>query len=193
MNGIGIDLSLRSTGLCFSSERKVVFELVQLKKENDEELIIESSTKILEFINNLRKKEEVDYINLEGLSFGSTSSSKDILAGNFWFLRCILKTELPDIPLRIIPVSSWRSPLFNKEERRSMKESDQKMKELKKLKNKDLKDEIKSLDELSSIKHQTYLKLPEIALNNLPKGLTGKNGLYDLTDAYFISRFTPKC
>jgi hypothetical protein len=187
MNILGIDLSLRSTGLCCGNE----FKLIKIKDLDNEDLVIEISKQICYFINEHNPKQ----INLEGLSFDSVSRAKDIIAGTFWYLRCMLKQQFPDIPLNIFPVTGWRNKLFTKEERKLLKEDRQIFNKIK-LSLKGLKGEerilagIKNIKELelnSSIKYLTYLKLP-INIKCIIDEIVQDDGKFDLCDAYFISR-----
>lgn len=183
---LGIDLSLRSAGLCFNNE----FKLIQITKLNDEELLIEISNQICSFIHKCKPNE----INIEGLSFNSISGSKDIIAGNFWYLRCRIHCEFPDIPINIIPVTQWRNPLFTKEERKQLKENVKILKEnkisLKGLIGEERKEaqlKNKELELNASIKYNTFLKLPD-DIKNIINNITQDEGRWDLTDAYWISR-----
>lgn len=190
MSYLGIDLSLRSTGLVYINQDQIDYRLItsDSKKLNDEELLLYNIREILSFVS----KYEPDYIGLEGLSFGSISSSKDILAGNFWFLRTQLYTNYNSI-VEIIPVLTWRSKLFNKEERAELKENDKKVKELKKIITKAPKEEKKQLlldnehlIEKANVKYVTWEKLPEPIKTDFHNiGFT--KGGFDLTDAYFIA------
>lgn len=183
---LGIDLSLRSAGLCFNNE----FKLIQIAKLNDEELLIEIANQICSFIHNCKPVE----INIEGLSFNSISGSKDIIAGNFWYLRCRIHTEFPTIPINIIPVTQWRNPLFTKEERKMLKENttffNKNKISLTGLKGEERKEaqlKNKELEMNASIKYNTYLKLPD-DIKDIINNITQDAGRWDLTDAYWISR-----
>jgi hypothetical protein len=191
MSFLGIDLSLRSTGLVFLNQDHIEYKLItsDAKKLNDEELLLYNIKEILAFIDYHRPK----YIGLEGLSFGSVSSSKDILAGNFWCLRTAIYEKLttPDI----IPVLTWRSKLFDKVERAELKRNMELVKELKKEVAKLPKEEKKQLlldnellIERANIKYVTWEKLPEPIKSDFHKVGFTKGG-FDLTDAYFIADF----
>lgn len=194
MGKLGIDLSLRSTGLCYIDDKgKTEFALIN-KKEDNEALLYENVLTVEKFM----KGKKIDRINLEGLSFNSISSSKDIIAGQFWYLRTELWKAHKEIPLNIVAVLSWRSPLFNKEERAAMKECDGKVKELKRrmrLMDKTEKAaaalENKEYVYGASIKYQTFLKLPKNIQSQI-LSITSKDSKYDLTDAYFIANHDPK-
>lgn len=187
---LGIDLSLRSTGLCFLGKDDVVkYKIVapSAKKFNDEELLIHVAEEICSFIEECQPT----HIGLEGLSFGSLSSSKDIIAGNFWYIRTMIYKNFPDVTLEIIPVLTWRSKLFDKPQRDELKANTLAVKALK-LSFKDLTKEQKAEIALaneemilnSDIKHVTWKKVPE-PLRTEFQGF--KKGCYDLTDAYFIA------
>jgi hypothetical protein len=188
---VGIDLSLRSTGLVYMGKNgEVKYKLVMSdsKNLNDEELLIYNAHEIYKFI----KKCNPSKIALEGLSFNSVSSSKDIIAGNFWYLRAELCKLCPDIEVEIVPVLTWRSKLFNKEERTLLKENNTKVKELKKVLMTLPKEEktkaVLENEQLilnSDIKYVTWAKLPEPYKSEFHK-IGIRKGCYDLSDAYHI-------
>lgn len=192
MARVGIDLSLRSTGLCHIDDKgKATFALV-CNKEDDAELLVKNADDILAFL----KDKKFDAINIEGLSFASASSSKDILWGNFWYLKVRLWQVYPDIPIKIVAVLSWRSPLFNKAERDAIKAADKEVKALK-VEMKGMKKQEKAAFLLeheatilaASTKYQTFLKCPE-AIKKQILAVTTKDGKFDLTDAYFIASYS---
>jgi hypothetical protein len=196
MKIIGIDLSLRSTGLVCVDNSNFDYKLIVTdpKKLNDEELIAYNWTLIELFIT----KHNPTHIAIEGLSFNSLSSSKDLLAGNFWYIRTRLFASYPEIKVDIIPVLTWRSPLFNKEERKSLKECDKKVKDLKKLMKTMTKDqkaecaiENKEIIQGANIKYLTWMKLPDIIKSEFHKVGFTKGG-FDLTDAYFLAKHMEK-
>lgn len=193
---IGIDLSLRSTGLVHINENGelIRFKLVQpsAKEYQDESNLIYNAEEILTFIGRVNPS----VIGLEDLSYNSISSSKDLIAGNFWYLRTQLKIHYPEIPLMIVPVLSWRSPLFTKAERSEKKENDKSLKilkdKLKTIKSKKEKQELaKENEELilkSNIKYLTYNKLPDEIKYEFSE-YNYNNGLFDLSDAYWIANY----
>lgn len=189
---VAIDLSLRSTGLiAIKGDRILEYIIIKsdAKKLNKEELLIYNVEQIMNFID----KYQPDVIGLEGLSFGSISASKDIIAGNFWHLRtAIFKAGYQ---IEIVPVLTWRSPLFNKEERKKLSDDKKKLKELKakwkKITDKSVKkqaliDNSKLILE-TDIKWLTYEKLPVNIREEFDEIGFSKGGA-DLCDAYFIAR-----
>ena len=145
----------------------------------------------MEFIN----KHKPTHIGLEGLSFGSVSGSKDILAGNFWFVRTMISQIFPDIKITIVPVLTWRSKLFTKEERAKLKEYDLEVKKLKKLlpsmDKESKKIALEQNEEIilkSNIKYVTWEKVPEPFKSKF-KELKFNKGCFDVTDAYFIAKY----
>ena len=186
---LSIDLSLRSTGMVYRNGDTIKYKLINPPKEyNDEALIVYIKTQISLFVRECKPT----LIGLEGLSFGSISSSKDIIAGNFWCVREMLYTDFPSIEVEIIPVLTWRSPLFSKEERKSLKEIVLQVKLLKKTMEtltkadkKLLALENEELIRLSDIKYQTWLKVPEPYKSEF-EIYGGSKGKFDLSDAYFI-------
>jgi len=189
---IGIDLSLRSTGICYNDNNETFkFALVcpDAKKYNDEPLVAYMTQEIINFIEDCPRIP--DAIHLEGLSFGSISGSKDILAGNFWHLRVALWNAY--MAADIIPVTSWRSPLFNKEERKLLKENVAAVKKIKEqAKGKSLAErkEIAAANALTilgaDVKYCTYMKLPE-DVKQIIECVTIDKSRFDLCDAYFLS------
>jgi hypothetical protein len=193
MNVIGIDLSLNSTGLVHMSDNyEMVHALVKPdpKKFTSEERLDFVAEQVINFISTTG----ADVIGLEDLSYNSISSSKDEIAANFWRVRCEIKRAFPTIPLHIVPVLSWRSPLFNKVERDKLKADTKFFKEikaeLKLIKDKVIKAEKvlehQDLIQNTNIKYLTYCKLPvdiQATFNNV--GLN--KGAFDLSDAYFIA------
>lgn len=183
---------MRSTGLVYTRGDDLEYKLVtsSSKKINNEELIVYNVESICDFINICRPNQ----INLEGLSFGSASSSKDILAGNFWTLRVEIHKRF-DIPVNIIPVLTWRSPLFDKAERQQHKAYEKQLKELKaSIKGiKSRKDKQAILAENNeivnnaNIKYLTWKKLPANIASQFEDVGLDKGG-YDLTDAYFLAK-----
>lgn len=192
MKYVSIDLSMRSTALvAMDDDGSINYKLVisDSKKINDEQLLMYNAIEIVDFINKHKPK----YVGLEGLSFGSISGSKDIIAGNFWYVRTQIYQHC-DVELEIIPVLTWRSPLFDKEERKTLKENDKLVKQLKKdmkeIKSKTEKSRIlKENEELilkASIKYLTWEKLP-VNIRNMFQEVGFTKGCFDLTDAYFIA------
>lgn len=188
---LGIDLSLRSTGLVSIDKFDIVtYKLItsDSKNLNDEELLNYNANEIIKYI----KEHKIASIGLEGLSFGSISASKDIIAGNFWYLKTRIKLECPEVEVIIVPVLSWRSKLFNKEERKTLKENSASVKllkkELKSLSKEDKKKKAIENEQLilnSDIKYVTWLKLPEPYKSQF-ENIGFKKGCYDLTDAFWI-------
>lgn len=187
---MGIDLSTTSAGVCIGDK----FELIQIKGLDDENLINAIAEEIIEII----KETKPDTINLEGLSLGSLSSRKDFIAGNFWHLRCEIKKNFPSLPINIIPVKTWRCPLFSKEENKLTLAANKIMKaakkQLKGLKGNARKEVAKTIEGYenaklqSDIKYQTFLKLPEDVKIQIINICGETDSRWDLTDAYFISR-----
>jgi hypothetical protein len=136
-------------------------------------------------------------IAIEGLSFNAKSGSKDLIAANFWYLQMELERVYPGVPVHIFPVTTWRCPLFSKEENKIFTADRKLLKEftaaLKLIKDKKERTaftiEHEDLILRTNVKWRTY--------NKLPVDLQAKFGIYgftkgtfDLTDAYFISQYT---
>lgn len=184
---ISIDLSLRSTGICAFQEGELIdFTIIasatgnektktHLPVFNGEDLLIYNADKINEFINH-QDKYALDGIVIEGLSFGGLSGNKDILQGNFWYVRCELhRCCFGIIPIGIVPVTSWRSKTINKIERSEALEKYGKKTYLKKGVYDKLPEEIK-------MRFQEYIT----------KNKLKKDAVYDLADAYFLGIYRIK-
>ena len=189
---VGIDLSLRSTGICAVDFKGnlIDFTLIQSdsKTLNDEELLQYNSTEIVNFTDKIWRanqylgvKAAVEHpewvlskIIIEGLSFGGISGNKDILQGNFWVLRTKLKEFGRDIPIEICPVTKWRSKVISKVEQREAKKNDPK----------------------NGLKLACVEKLPSDVRDRFEKYLDengikrtkSKDPLWDICDAYWISK-----
>jgi hypothetical protein len=181
---ISIDLSLRSTGVCALGPNGTLEDFTLITpEETHEDLLCGISDEILEFISACRHTTgfvPTRGFVIEGLSFNSFSSSKDVIAGNFWNLRCDLFRFYPSVPIGIIPVTSWRSWLLTKEEQKEAK-----------------------LDKKDGLKKACVAKLPDgvrkqfegyLYTREFPESLRKnkdhqEKALYDLTDAYFIGKY----
>ena len=191
MKILGIDLSLRSTGMFIDGQYKLVQS--DPKKLNDEALLVYNAITILDFI----KETKPDFINLEGLSLGSVSSSTDMICGNFWYLRTEIFKTHPHLKINIVPVKTWRCPLFSKADNKLFLENNKKLKALKKeleYEKMDFKGKRQFaadnaeliLD--SNVKYLTWKKLPiEWQDEFYTFGFT--KGCFDLTDSYFLSKY----
>lgn len=189
---LGIDLSLRSTGLVLNY-KPLSYKLIQSdsKKINREQLLMYNWNHVYSYICEHRP----DYINLEALSYDSISQSKDIIDGNHWFIRTNIVHCFPDIQLNLVEVAKWRNILFSSEERKTLKENKKKLKEvtttiktLSSVDKKLLAIENEDLILNSNIKYLTWLKLPDDIKTEFRK-IGFNKGTFDLTDAYFISNF----
>ena len=163
---IGIDLSLRSTGIVRLSLDGYLldFGIVRSPKKTEEDLLIYNSKNIMDFI----RKDDVYSVALEGLSHGGKSSMKDMIDGNFWMVRCAIKKYNNKIRIGAIPVLSWRNKILSKKEQKDARK---------------IKDGLKiyvvnKLDVKIEHKFLEYLKQ-----ENLPN-----RSLYDLSDAYFVAK-----
>lgn len=166
---ISIDLSLRSTGLVSLNDSTLEledFEIISNPELNNEELIIENCRQITDFV----ERNYAENICIEGLSFGSISSTKDLLFGQFWLLR----TKLYKIGnLHIIPVQRWRCrKIFSKEEHEYFK---------------GMKDGLKWMV-VDKVPGDVTFKFNEYIMK---KNLKDK-ALFDLCDAYMMAYFQIK-
>ena len=161
---IGIDLSLRSTGIIRMSQDKELldFEIVRSVTLKEERLLLHNTKKIMKFI----KRDKTYCVALEGLSFGGKSAMKDVIDGNYWMVRCAIRKFNKKIFIGSIPVLTWRNDILSKLERKNAKGVRDGLK-------------IAVVDKLpKDIKgdFEYYLKN-----NNLPK-----KSVYDLADAYGV-------
>jgi hypothetical protein len=106
---------------------------------------------------------------IEGLSFGAVGSAKDILAGLNWGFR-LHSLRYFKFYLGIVPVSQWRSKVLSKEEQREAKAIG---------KDGQKKAVVAKLPDDIRVAFTEYVK---------SKGFK-KESLYDLADAYWISRY----
>lgn len=177
---IGIDLSLRSTGIVVLNEREELqsFKLIQSPKkqyQSQEESIINNATEICKFIkeSSYDMGYAIDGIALEGLSYGGVSGSKDVLYGNYWVLRCALYTNFK-CSQTIIPVAKWRASVITPNEKRKLFE--------------------KYGKGSVSLKQGCVDKLPSYVFDKFGSYIESlkdikKASIYDLSDAYWIAKF----
>ena len=183
MNIIGIDLALRHTGVVILNDKCQIVNtfVISTDKIKDEEIFILYE----EIFQTVLKNYDLDIINIEGLSYGSVSSRRDIIAGLFWYLKMFFFKQ--KLQTNIVPVLSWRNKLFTKQELKNIRLA---KKELKKIDRKKSPEQYKILKDQSDIKLQTYLKLPENVKMQFLKQFKKKADIYDATDAYFIAKYS---
>jgi hypothetical protein len=189
---VGIDLSLRSTGLVCIDEKGDLadYNLVHSTPEqlNDEELLISNITKIITFVEKQYVKFDELRVAIEGLSFAGRSGEKDKIDGHFWFLKVSLKIFFPDVLVGIIPVNSWRSRVLTRQD------SDKYKKRYGKLGVKigcthKLPDYVRNNFQDYIRKYKLDQEKKKGKWKNKPKD---KNPLFDLTDAFFIAEYRRK-
>lgn len=193
---IGIDLSLRSTGIVHVVDKTIVrFSIFDPNPSiKDEELFVKNSTEMTDYILERPPKMLV----IEGFSFGASSGEKDKIHANFWMLRTELWKRKANIPIKVIPVNTWRSPLFTKEERKGLLEATKQCKAekvpIKGLKGDERKlvmERNKILEQRASVKEATVRKLPFDVFKTFDTFITetGRRWeqIYDLTDGYFLA------
>ena len=167
---IGIDLSLRSSGIIRMSQNKKLldYEIVRSATLKEERLLLHNTKKIMEFI----KRDKTYCVALEGLSFGGKSAMKHVIDGNYWMVRCAIRKYNKKIFIGSIPVLTWRNDMLSKLERKKAKGVRDGLK-------------IAVVDKLSEdIKKEFEQYLHK---NNLPK-----KSLYDLADAYGVVTYRHK-
>ena len=199
-NFLSIDLSMRSSGISFFKDGILEDFSIVSNVENNEELIINNIDAIITFIN--KQTCLCTSVVIEGLSFGSKSGSIDIISGQHWYLRCELIKAFPNIEITVIPVTSWRSPLFTKADRVLIKIAKDTLKKeklpctsLKGEPRKEIMAYNKQLELNANIKEWTWKKLePELQkriidyISNNPYN-NNVDGKYDITDSIFLGRF----
>lgn len=121
MINIGLDIGLRSNGLIVQSNEKILdlclvqtFNTLSKKQKTDKRYIIKQNEDII--VYNLNKihafiKPHINdaiRICIEGLSYNSISSSKDLLAGLHWATRAMI-IEKFGIHCEIVYPLKWRA------------------------------------------------------------------------------------
>lgn len=175
MNVVGIDLALRnSASVILDSDFNFVDCCVftsDKKKIDEEELLVYNHRAI----SNFMQAGNATKVFIEGLSFNSASLTKDIIAGNFWYLRTRLKEELA-LSSTIISPASWRAKVFDAEQKAELKE-------------------------YRKVNKGYGNMLKEMALRNVPEEVRGHfikyltdrklagKFIYDLADAYCIAKY----
>ena len=71
-------------------------------------------------MNDIFVKNNITKVKLEGLSFGSKSSSKDLVSASLWLIRILCFKR--NIEFDIVAVTSWRNPLLSKEFNKEIKD-----------------------------------------------------------------------
>ena len=171
---ISMDMSMRSSGLiAFADEEMVDFHVIQTTKDDfpdHEDLIIHIIDDVLNFIEEY----SADAFVIEGMAFAGVSGFKDVIAGIYWGVRTAIWQKFPEVLVGSVPVTSWRAPVLNKEERKYAKENFSPKNE--------------------AIKKATVNKLPTEIYDRFHDYL-GKNKrsikkMYDLADAYFFGVYS---
>lgn len=171
---IGIDLSLRSCGVTVVDACKNLVEIYmhqpkKIKDEAYEDLLINNNNRFREILTEIIEKYDIEQINLEGLSFNSLSSTKDVIDGQYWMLRCFIHKL--NIPLKIFSPANWRK--INK-----IKDPNIKLKDYKKELGKDYW-KILALGKINQVNHDKIIYYCED--NNLKS-----KSEFDIADAYWI-------
>lgn len=169
---VGVDQSKRSTAVVAISDKGYLIDFMLICPAielDNEELLIYHYDELFFFLDKYDNKEKV--LAIEGLSYGSVSSSKDLLAGLFWYIRTRLKVMYPDMLVGVIPCASWRAKVLSKEERQ----------EISKLK---VKDGLKKAT-VSKLPFSVRVRFEDYIRQNSFK----KESVYDLCDAYWIAQY----
>lgn len=169
MKKLGIDLSLRSTGIVLSDDKKIInCWLYQPTEKCYEQLLLDYREYFEKFFN---LGHVFHCINIEDLSLNSKSSVKDVIAANYWNLRCYIHEN--HFHYKVFSPSNWRKV-------QEIIPKDRKQKDLKQELGKDYL-KILAVKKLSSDNFETIAKFKEE--NKLPE-----KTIYDLADAYWISQ-----
>ena len=169
---LGIDQSKRSTGLVLLDQDGELrdFRLICPSMTLDGTELVQYQVKqYCKFLhNNSLDLNPPTVALIEGLSFGSIGSAKDILAGLNWCFRFV-SLEHYKFFLGIVTVSQWRSKVLTKEEQKLAKASG--------------KDGLKKfvVDKLPDDVREVFVEYVKT------KGFK-KESLYDLADAFFLAR-----
>ena len=171
---VSMDMSMRSSGLIAILPNNDLIDYTVLKTSKDdfpdtEDLIIHITKQVYEFIDDF----DADQFVIEGLAFAASSGHKDVLAGIYWGIRTMIWQKFPSILIGSVPVTSWRSKVLTKEDRKYAKEN--------------------YTPKAEAIKIATVNKLPEdikeIFLDYIKSEGYDKKSIYDLTDAYFLGKY----
>lgn len=168
-----IDLSMRSTGVVILDKEGNLIDYTLVSNiEDNESLIIKNASHIINFLQ--KHERYLKKITLEGLAFLAISGMKDVIYGNFWYLRCTLMLTFPSIYVTIVPVTQWRKDVISKERAKELKIT---------------KDKAWAKKEcVAKLPIEVSDKFREYILSNKFK----KDSIYDLTDAYHLCMFSLK-
>ena len=196
---IGIDLALRKSGVVVLDDNGNLKSLEVIdstnKKLKDEDLLLNNKLAIKNLLEELSSKYTIKCIFLEGLSYNSVSSSKDLIGANYWL--SMIEMKILDIKYVVIPPKSWQKIIATKEkllpivEKFPIKRANKKEKLTKeevKLNTKhkaETRKELKNLI-LNSIPENIRIQITEYIENNKKV----EDFKYDLADAYFITKLS---
>lgn len=177
---LAIDHSMRSTALvAFDriTEELLWFSLINPPKSM-------TGAQLIAYVwDNLAKKlgkvtsHELGEVAIEGLSFAAKGNSKDLLTGTFWYM-CTEFYRM-NVPVGKIPVTSWRAKVLSPEEQAVAKKTKDGIKKACVAK---LPVEIRN-------RFSEYIKLEERNIR-MAKGSEWEDSIYDLTDAYWIGKYS---
>lgn len=107
---LGIDQSLRSTGLCIADGKSIEFEVIS-SKANKEDVFekFKTSKHIADRIIKICETHQIEKIHIEGLAFGgnANNSNRD-LAGLQYVIVTRILDRYPDMPIKIITPTSLK-------------------------------------------------------------------------------------
>jgi len=165
---LALDMSLRSSGyVVLDYDNNIVdFGIIETTAKefpDHEDLIIYLRNRISGIIFQYG----IDQFVIEGLSFNSKSSTKDVISGAYWAIRTLVKEYHANVLIGSIPVMTWRSKTINKDEKEFAKKFCR-----------------------DNLKNAVFKKLPDeiqkmFLLYVENKGLK-ITAVFDLADAYFL-------
>jgi len=171
---LSLDISLRCTGITLLdlNGNLIDFTIIANEEIKNEQLLDKNQKDISEFVN--KYSNVISKIAIEGLSFQSASKVRDLIDANFWGIRLLLWKKFKNIPIDIVPVTQWRKLVIPIERSR----------------------ELKKLIKWGIVKKVNWQKIECVC--KLPKKVKlrfeeylgkKKNGLFDLTDSYFLGQY----
>lgn len=184
-NTMGLDMSMRSTGLVVLSpdDNLMTFDVWKTRKDEDNskdkfnmgEFFFDPEDHIIEFCDYVVRmvdKWSVDKFVIEGLAYTRASAHKDFIQGIYWGVRSHIRRESPHVLIGSIAVNSWRSKVLTRDEQ----------KEAKKI----------YTPKTEALKIATYKKLPDhiyqVFIDFIEQMNYTPKTIYDLSDAYFLTK-----
>lgn len=125
MSTTGIDLALRNTACVILSDtfESIDFKIITSDKKlfDKEDLLLYNYANIYNLILENDVYGPNDSICIEGLAFNSPSLTRDLIAGNFWYIKTRLYSDF-NVLTEVISPASWRAKIFTADEKAELKE-----------------------------------------------------------------------